>query len=190
MDKDHGKVIRIVGQIVEVEFAQNPPNLHDLLILADDKTTKMEVMRSSGPSTFYSLCFSETTNIYRGAIVINTKGSITVPVGEGVLGRVMDIFGDQLDGLGEIKHSQRRTIYGPYPSYADISTHQEILETGIKAIDFFSPIARGGKIGLFGGAGVGKTLLLTEIIHNVIILKKGRGKDVSVFAGVGERTRE
>ena len=190
MDKDHGRVIRVTGQIVEVEFAENPPDLHDLLILEDDKTTKMEVMRSSGPSTFYSLCFSETTRIYRGARVINTKESVTVPVGEGVLGRVMDIFGEPLDGLGEIKHQERRTIYGNYPSYTDISTHQEILETGIKAIDFFSPIVRGGKIGLFGGSGVGKTLLLTEIIHNVIILKKGGGKDVSVFAGVGERTRE
>ncbi len=190
MDKNHGKVISVAGQIVEVEFAENLPDLHDLLILADDKTTKMEVIRSSGPSTFYCLCLSETTSIYRGAGVINTKGPITVPVGEGVLGRVMDIFGDELDGLGEIKHSEKRTIYGQYPSYADISTHQEILETGIKAIDFFSPIAKGGKIGLFGGAGVGKTLLLTEIIHNVLILKKGEGENVSVFAGVGERTRE
>lgn len=204
MDKDHGKVIKVQGQIVEVEFAENPPNLHDLLLLEDDKTTKMEVMRSSGPSTFYSLCFSPTSNVYRGAGVINTKESITVPVGDGVLGRVMDIFGGDLDGLGQIKYSERRPIYGNYPSYQDISTHQEILETGIKAIDFFSPIVKGGKIGLFGGAGVGKTLLLTEIIHNVIVLKKDgglpagplrneankAGKNVSVFAGVGERTRE
>ena len=191
MDKDRGKVIRVQGQIVEVEFAENPPNLHDLLLLEDDKITKMEVMRSSGPSTFYSLCFSPTTNVYRGAAVINTKEGITVPVGDGVLGRVMDIFGGELDGLGEIKSSQRRPIYGKCPSYEDISTHQEILETGIKAIDFFSPMVKGGKIGLFGGAGVGKTLLLTEIIHNVIVLKKDEaGKNVSVFAGVGERTRE
>ena len=147
-------------------------------------------MKSSGNSTFYCLCLLETTNIYRGARVINTKEPITVPVGEGVLGRVMNIFGEQLDGLGEIKHSERRAIYGHYPSYADISTHQEILETGIKAIDFFSPIVSGGKIGLFGGSGVGKTLLLTEIIHNVIVLKKEAGRNVSVFAGVGERTRE
>src|SRR3989344_9244771 len=90
MDKDHGKVIRVTGQIVEVEFAENPPDLHDLLILEDDKTTRMEVMRSSGPSTFYSLCFSKTTSVYRGAAVINTKNSITVPVGVGVLGRVMN----------------------------------------------------------------------------------------------------
>ncbi|MEK7502664.1 MAG: F0F1 ATP synthase subunit beta [Patescibacteria group bacterium] len=205
MDKDRGKIIGVRGQIVEVEFAQNPPNLHDLLILEDDKTTKMEVIISSGPSTFYSLCFSKTTGIYRGARVINTKEPITIPVGEGVLGRVMDIFGGDLDGLGEIKCSERQPIYGSYPSYEDISTHQEILETGIKAIDFFSPIVKGGKIGLFGGAGVGKTLLLTEIIHNVIVLKKDgglptrldsaeragkTGKNVSVFAGVGERTRE
>ncbi|MCL5114033.1 MAG: F0F1 ATP synthase subunit beta, partial [Patescibacteria group bacterium] len=190
MDKNSGKVIGVMGQIVEVEFAENPPNLHDLLILEDDKTTKMEVMRSSGLSTFYSLCFSPTTSVYRGAKVMNTKESITVPVGEGVLGRVMDIFGGDLDGLGEIKSSQRQSIYGKYLPYEDLSTHQEILETGIKAIDFFSPIVKGGKIGLFGGAGVGKTLLLTEIIHNVIVLKKDEGKSISVFAGVGERTRE
>jgi len=190
MDKDHGKVISIAGQIVEVEFTENQPDLHNLLILEDNESTKMEVMKSSGPSTFYSLCLSEATNIYKGARVINTKKPITVPVGEGVLGRVMDIFGEQLDGLGEIKYSERKTIYGDYPSYADISAHQEILETGIKPIDFFSPIAKGGKIGLFGGSGVGKTLLLTEIIYNVIVLKKGVGKDVSVFAGVGERIRE
>jgi len=190
MNKDRGKVIGVRGQIVEVEFAENPPNLHDLLILEDDKTVKMEVMRSSGSSTFYTLCFSPTTGIYRGAKIINTKEPITVPVGEGVLGRVMDIFGGDLDGLGEIKYSERRQIYGNFPSYEDISTHQEILETGIKAIDFFSPIVKGGKIGLFGGAGVGKTLLLTEIIHNVIVLKKGQDKSVSVFAGVGERTVE
>ena len=104
MDKDHGKVISIAGQIVEVEFTENQPDLHNLLILEDNESTKMEVMKSSGPSTFYSLCLSEATNIYKGARVINTKKPITVPVGEGVLGRVMDIFGEQLDGLGEIKY--------------------------------------------------------------------------------------
>lgn len=190
MDKDHGKVLRVQGHIVEVEFLENPPNIHDLLILEDDKTTKMEVTKSSGPSTFFCLCLSHTAALYRGARIINTKKPILIPVGEETLGRVMDIFGEEVDGMGEIKTSQRRPIYSTLPSYNSLSTHQEILETGIKAIDFFSPIVKGGKIGLFGGAGVGKTLLLTEIVHNVIVLKKEKAESVSVFAGVGERTRE
>lgn len=190
MDKDYGKIIRIQGHIVEVEFSDNPPNLHDLLILKDDMSTRMEVIRSSGLSRYFCLCLSHTTHLYRGAKIINTKKPILIPVGENVLGRVMDIFGEELDGKGEIKSEVKKPIYSEFPSYNDLSTHQEILETGIKAIDFFSPIVKGGKIGLFGGAGVGKTLLLTEIIHNVIILQKGKTKNVSVFAGVGERTRE
>ncbi len=177
--------------MVEVEFSKNPPNLHDLLVLEDDKETKMEIIRSSGHSTFFCLCLSHTTNLYRGATVINTEKPILIPVGEKVLGRVMDIFGGEIDGKGKIITKEKRPIYGSFPTYTDLSTHQEILETGIKAIDFFSPIAKGGKIGLFGGAGVGKTLLLTEVIHNIVILKKeGQEKNVSVFAGVGERTRE
>ena len=190
MEKGVGKIIKLVGQIAEVEFSQDYPSLHDLLVLEEDKTVKIEVMRSSGPSKFYCLCLSDTSKIYRGARVINTKRPIVVPVGEKVLGRVINVFGDPLDGGGEIKTNKKARIYGRYPTYSDISTKQEILETGIKAIDFFSPIVKGGKLGLFGGAGVGKTLLLTEIIHNVIILKRSNEESVSVFAGVGERTRE
>lgn len=190
MEKDYGKIIRIQGHIVEVEFSGDPPNLHDLLILKEDKSTRMEVVRSSEPSRYFCLCLSQTNRLYRGAKVINTKKPILIPVGEKVLGRVMDIFGGELDGKGEIIGEEKKPIYSEFPTYGDLSTHQEILETGIKAIDFFSPIVKGGKIGLFGGAGVGKTLLLTEIIHNVIILKKEESENVSVFAGVGERTRE
>lgn len=190
MDKNYGKIIRIQGQIVEVEFAEQLPNPHDILVLENDSSTKMEAIRSSGPSRFFSLCLTSPTKLFRGAKVINTKKPILVPVGEGVLGRVLDIFGEELDSLGEIKYAEKKSIYGSYPSYSELSTHQEILETGIKVIDFFSPVVRGGKIGLFGGAGVGKTLLLTEIIHNVIVLQKSSTKNVSVFAGVGERTRE
>ncbi len=190
MDKNHGKITRIQGQIAEVEFEKEFPNLHDILVLENDNNTKMEVIRSSGASRFFCLCLTSTRNLLRGAKVINTKQPILVPVGKGVLGRVMNIFGEELDGLSEIECAKKMPIYGTYPSYSDLSTRQEILETGIKAIDFFSPIVRGGKIGLFGGAGVGKTLLLTEILHNVVILRKSQGKAVSVFAGVGERTRE
>ncbi|MBI2031784.1 MAG: F0F1 ATP synthase subunit beta [Candidatus Levybacteria bacterium] len=190
MDKNYGKITRIQGQIIEVEFPEHPPNLHDLLIFKDDEQTKMEVIRSSGSDKFFCLCLTSPSKLYRGAKVINTNKPIQVPVGKDILGRVMDIFGEELDGLGKLNFAEKKPIYGTPPTYAELSTHLEILETGIKAIDFFAPLIKGGKIGLFGGAGVGKTLLLTEIIHNVIILHKGAGESVSVFAGVGERTRE
>lgn len=120
--------------------------------------------------------------------VVNTKKPITVPVGTGVLGRVMDLFGEPLDGLGEIKRTEEWPIYRNSPTLYNLSYKEEILETGIKAVDLFSPIVKGGKIGIFGGAGVGKTILLTEIAHNVI--GKHSENSVSVFAGVGERVRE
>lgn len=190
MNKNSGKILKIQGHIVEVEFPHNQPNLHDLLVLEEDETTRFQVMRSSKNKCYFCLCLTHTNSLHRGGRVINTKKPILIPASDNVLGRVMDIFGDPIDGLGEIKSSEKKPIYGTFPSYSELSTHQEILETGIKAIDFFSPVAKGGKIGLFGGAGVGKTLLLTEIIHNVVILKKGQGENISVFAGVGERSRE
>jgi F-type H+-transporting ATPase subunit beta len=120
--------------------------------------------------------------------VLNTKKPILIPTGIGVLGRALNIFGEPIDGQGPIQKEGELPIYAQGLDYSEIVKHNEILETGIKAIDFLSPMIRGGKIGLFGGAGVGKTILLTEIIHNVVVLHKGKG--VSVFAGVGERIRE
>lgn len=183
-----GVVIGIQGQIIEVEFKKNPPNIHDLLIMEEDQNIKMEVLRSSGPNSFYCLNLSSAGRLCRGLHVINTGKPILLPVGNGILGRVMNIFGDPLDGKGQIQRTAYRSIYGSGLNYSEIVRHKEILETGIKVIDLFSPMIRGGKIGLFGGAGVGKTVLLTEIIHNVIVLHKSRG--VSVFSGVGERVRE
>lgn len=188
MDKTSGKIIGIQGQIIEVEFGRDKPNIHDILVTETSPPVKMEVFVSSHDSSFFCLNLSTTNFLYRGMRVINTKKPILVPVGTHVLGRVIDIFGSPLDGLGEIKKDYERPIYGPSPEFDQIFKHTEILETGIKAIDLFSPIVKGGKIGIFGGAGVGKTLLLTEIIHNVVVLKKDKG--VSVFAGVGERVRE
>ncbi|OGH34588.1 MAG: F0F1 ATP synthase subunit beta [Candidatus Levybacteria bacterium RIFCSPLOWO2_01_FULL_37_20] len=183
-----GKVISVQGQIIEVEFPQEKPTPHDLLVLQEDENTKMEAYSSSGPSSFYCLALSSVIKIKRGAKVINTKSPIQIPVGKEVLGRVVNVFGKPLDGGPEIKTKQKQSIYQNPPDFENLVTHQEILETGIKVIDLFSPFVKGGKIGLFGGAGVGKTLLLTEIIHNVVVLNKNR--TVSVFAGVGERTRE
>ena len=120
--------------------------------------------------------------------MVNTGKSIEIPVGDAVLGRIINIFGEPQDGRGEIKTDERRTIVSRDVSFDDVIPASEVFVTGIKAIDFFSPLLKGGKVGLFGGAGVGKTILLTEIIHNVVILNKD--KNVSVFTGVGERSRE
>jgi F-type H+/Na+-transporting ATPase subunit beta len=183
-----GKIIGIQGQIVEVEFKDLQPNIHDILVLEEDFNVKMQVASSSGPATFFCLNLSSTNKLCRGLNVINTKKPIQVPTGLGVLGRAMNLFGEPIDGLGPIKKEGEKPIYSDNLDYSEIIKHNEILETGIKAIDFLSPMIRGGKIGLFGGAGVGKTVLLTEIIHNVVVLHKG--KNLSVFAGVGERIRE
>lgn len=188
--EDKGKILSVQGQIVEVEFPERAvPKVYDVLTLEDDSSTKMEVVISSGPQTFYCISLSPTQNMARGKKVINTGKPIIIPVGKKVLGRVIDIFGNPLDNLGKLETSDKRTIYANFPAYSDLSTHEEILDTGIKALDLLSPIVKGGKTGLFGGAGVGKTMLLTEIIHNIVSLSKD-GKNISVFAGIGERVRE
>lgn len=186
--ENHGTIIGIQGQIIEVEFKKEPPSMHDILVLENNPSIKIEVLRSSSDTSFYCLNLSFTDELSRGLRIINTGKPILMPVGKGALGRVMNIFGDPLDGKGEIPRTAYKPIYGSGLTYDDVVRHKEILETGIKAIDFFSPIVRGSKIGLFGGAGVGKTILLTELIHNIIVLHKNQG--VSVFAGVGERIRE
>lgn len=183
-----GQIIGIQGQIIEVEFNKDHPSVHDILVLEDNPDIKMQVAVPSGPQSFFCLSLSPTDKLYRGLKVVNTNNPILIPIGSGVLGRCLNIFGEPIDGLGEIKKEGERPIYSESLDYSEIVKHNEILETGIKAIDFLSPMIRGGKIGLFGGAGVGKTVLLTEIIHNVVVLHKGKG--LSVFAGVGERIRE
>ena len=183
-----GEIIGVQGQIIEVSFGDNQPNAHDILILEDDPGIKMQVAFPSGPSSFYCFSLSSANKLCRGLKVVNTGKPILIPTGPSVLGRIMNIFGEPIDNLGPIKKDGEKPVYAQGLDYDEITKYDEILETGIKAIDFFSPMTRGGKIGLFGGAGVGKTILLTEIIHNVIVLHKGKG--VSVFAGVGERIRE
>ena len=188
MDKSYGKIIAIEGQVVTVEFeSDNPPSARDILILKDDPEIKMEVVLSMSTSAFYCLAFSPTDKLHRGAIVLNTNSPIQVPVGQEVLGRIINIFGEPLDGKGPINAKLTKPIYSDHLTYDEVATHNEFLETGIKALDFFSPVLKGDKIGLFGGAGVGKTILLTEIIHNVVNLSTKRSV---VFAGIGERSRE
>ncbi|MCX7996702.1 MAG: F0F1 ATP synthase subunit beta [Patescibacteria group bacterium] len=186
--KNKGKIISINGQIVEVEFAEHTPKIHDILVLEEDREIKLEVYASTSATTFYCFTYSNPQKMYRGAGVINTGRPIEIPVGEAVLGRIIDIFGYQQDGLGEISREITMPIFSQATPFEDVIPPTKMLATGIKALDFFSPLLLGGKVGLFGGAGVGKTILLTEIIHNVVILNKD--KNVSVFTGVGERTRE
>lgn len=183
-----GKITTIHGQVIEVYFAKDKPNINDLLLIKDDPEIKMQVYSSSASSSYYCILLTKTHKIYRGQTVISTDKPIQIPVGEELLGRVVDIFGKEKDGLGEIKAAGYWPIYKQAPLYKDIPFHQEILETGIKVVDLFCPILKGGKMGLFGGAGVGKSVLLTEIIHNVVTLNKD--KNLSVFAGIGERSRE
>src|SRR5436190_8369967 len=183
-----GTIKSIKGQIIEVEFLADKPHIHDLLILESDDNVKMEVYSSSGANSFFCLALTSVTNMHRGATVLNTLQSLTIPVGKEILGRIINIFGKPQDGKGDIAVHDTKVIYNKDSNFEKIIRPKEILPTGIKAVDFFSPILKGGKIGFFGGAGVGKTMLLTEIIHNVVILNKDQ--NVSVFAGVGERVRE
>jgi F-type H+-transporting ATPase subunit beta len=183
-----GRIISIQGPIVEVEFLNDRPIVHDVLVLEEESDTVLEVLKSSGTNTFYCLDLTEKQKLQRHSKVLNTKRTIHVPVGKEVLGRAINIFGKPMDGKGNILSKETQSVYAKAPKYDEVTSHQEILETGIKAIDFFSPLVKGGKLGLFGGAGVGKTLLLTEIMHNVVTLNQE--KNVSVFAGIGERIRE
>jgi len=183
-----GKIISIRGQIIEAEFLEAKPKLYDVLVAKDDPEIKMEVYTSASPTSFYCLALSNVNQLYHGAVVQSTGQPIRIPVGKAMLGRVIDTLGAPQDGLGAITVKEFMPIIAKDLSFANTSIPKEILETGIKVIDFFTPIIKGGKVGLFGGAGVGKTVLLSEIIHNIVVLHPE--KNVSVFAGVGERTRE
>src|SRR5258708_718961 len=186
-----GKVVAIKGQVVEVSFTGDMPTVHDVLVLENNPLVKMEVYTSSSPNSYYCLLLTDSPGIARGNGVINTLKPVTIPVGPSVLGRVIDLFGNPRDKGPQIQTKDMWPIYREAPQYSEISMPKEILFTGIKGIDLFCPILKGGKIGLFGGAGVGKTILLTEIIHNIIQLApSGNQKTLSVFAGIGERTRE
>ncbi len=183
-----GKIISVKGQVIEAEFLEEKPRIYDVLILKDDPEVKMEAYTSASPNSFYCLALTSVTKLHYGSIVTDTGQPIKVPVGPEMLGRVINTMGDPLDGLGKLTAKESRPITAKDVSFSQVNIPREVLETGIKAIDFFTPIVKGGKVGLFGGAGVGKTVILSEIIHNVVILHPE--SNVSVFTGVGERTRE
>src|SRR5579872_5991902 len=183
-----GKVVSVKGQIIEVEFLERKPQFNDVLVAKDDESVKMEVYRSATPTSFFCLALTGVTNLHHGSIVVSTEQPIRVPVGKEMLGRVINTLGEPQDGAGEIKAKEYKPIISKGISFANAAIPREVLETGIKTVDFFTPIVKGGKVGLFGGAGVGKTVIISEIIHNLVILNPE--KNVSVFTGVGERTRE
>ncbi len=183
-----GKVISIKGQIIEVEFLEEKPRIHDVLYYKDDPFIRMEVYTSSSPNSFFCLAITHAVKLHHGSIVISSGQPIKIPVGKELLGRVINTLGVAQDTQGDIVTKEYRPIISQDIMYANVQIPKEILETGIKVVDFFTPIIKGGKVGLFGGAGVGKTVIISEIIHNLVILNPE--KNVSVFTGVGERTRE
>lgn len=185
-----GKIKDINGQIVTVSSYSDRPAIHDILVTQDEPAVMMEVSSSLGGDLFQCVCFSNIASLRRNIEVYNTQKSLVVPVGDKILGRVYDVFGEAQDGLGELKHDNLVGIFEETTEfYDDIYAGKELIETGIKAIDFFSPMTKGGKLGLFGGAGVGKTVLLTELINNIVI-SSHKDDFVSVFSAVGERSRE
>ncbi|MCO4321250.1 F0F1 ATP synthase subunit beta [Aliidiomarina quisquiliarum] len=184
-----GKVVQIIGAVVDIEFPQGGvPKIYDALRVAegDLKGLTLEVQQQLGGGVVRTIALGTTDGLRRGLSVENTGGPIMVPVGEKTLGRIMNVLGEPIDEAGEIGEEERMSIHREAPSYEEQSSSVELLETGIKVIDLICPFAKGGKVGLFGGAGVGKTVNMMELIRNIAIEHSG----YSVFAGVGERTRE
>ena len=186
---NQGKVLEVVGARVDLDFsgAELPGILNAVEVdRADGTKLVLEVQQHLGENRVRCVSMDTTDGIVRGTPAQDTGGPITVPVGEGVLGRVINVTGDPIDEAGEIKAEKRYPIHQSPPAHKDLSTVAEMLETGIKVIDLIQPVAKGGKVGLFGGAGVGKTVLIAELINNIATQHGG----FSVFCGVGERTRE
>ena len=186
-----GKVVQVIGPVVDIEFPldEKLPEINTALKIqeADDKTLTVEVALELGDGVVRTIAMDGTDGLKRGMAVENTDASISVPVGDDTLGRVFNVLGEPVDNGPEFgPDAQRMPIHRDAPKYEDLSNTTEVLETGIKVIDLLAPYVRGGKIGLFGGAGVGKTVLIQELIHNIAQGHNG----ISVFTGVGERTRE
>ncbi|HNA83509.1 MAG TPA: F0F1 ATP synthase subunit beta, partial [Thiobacillaceae bacterium] len=181
-----GKIVQIIGAVVDMEFPRGAlPKVYDAIKMESPALT-FEVQQQLGDGVVRTIAMGSTDGLRRGAVVKNTGAAISVPVGKATLGRIMDVLGEPVDEAGPVNADQRMPIHRKAPAYADQAAAVEILETGIKVIDLVMPIAKGGKIGLFGGAGVGKTVTLMELIRNIAVEHSG----FSVFAGVGERTRE
>ncbi|MCK4711148.1 MAG: F0F1 ATP synthase subunit beta [Gammaproteobacteria bacterium] len=182
-----GNIVEVIGAVVDVEFPRDSvPKIYDALNIADADNLTLEVQQQLGDGVVRTIAMGPSEGLRRGLEVTNSGSPIKVPVGKKTLGRIMDVLGNPVDEAGPIGEEVTMPIHREPPPYDEISSETEILETGIKVIDLIMPIAKGGKIGLFGGAGVGKTVTLMELIRNIAVEHSG----FSVFAGVGERTRE
>lgn len=181
-----GKIVQCIGAVIDVEFPRdNMPKIYDALVM-DGSALTLEVQQQLGDGIVRTICLGSSDGLRRGVTVKNTGAPISVPVGTGTLGRIMDVLGNPIDEAGPVVTDEKRSIHALAPKFDELSPSTELLETGIKVIDLICPFAKGGKVGLFGGAGVGKTVNMMELINN--IAKQHGG--FSVFAGVGERTRE
>ncbi|MCJ0826625.1 F0F1 ATP synthase subunit beta [Luteimonas sp. 50] len=186
MTNNQGKIVQIIGAVVDVEFPrESVPRVYDALKVQDTAIT-LEVQQQLGDGIVRTIALGSTDGLKRNLVADNTGRAISVPVGEGTLGRIMDVLGRPIDEAGPVQASDHWEIHRAAPSYEDQAAANELLETGIKVIDLMCPFAKGGKVGLFGGAGVGKTVNMMELINNIAKAHSG----LSVFAGVGERTRE
>ena len=182
-----GKVTQVIGAVVDVQFDDHLPEILNALNTDNNgKTLVLEVAQHLGENTVRTIAMDATEGLVRGQEVVDTAGPISVPVGNATLGRIVNVVGEPVDEQGPVKADEHRAIHQPAPEFSEQSTESEVLVTGIKVIDLLAPYSKGGKIGLFGGAGVGKTVLIMELINNIAKVHSG----FSVFAGVGERTRE
>ncbi|MBQ3791942.1 MAG: F0F1 ATP synthase subunit beta, partial [Clostridia bacterium] len=186
--KNHGTVIQVMGPVVDVRFPDGslPKIFNALQVPNGSKTLTVEVAQHIGDNVARCIAMASTDGLRRGSEVVDTGSPISVPVGRETLGRIFNVLGENVDNMPQAETEERWSIHRPAPGYDELSTSTEILETGIKVIDLICPYSKGGKVGLFGGAGVGKTVVIMELIHN--IAKEHGG--LSVFTGVGERTRE
>ena len=186
MAQVQGKIVQCIGAVVDVEFPRtHMPKVYDALKMEGSALT-LEVQQQLGDGIVRTIALGSSDGLRRGMVVSNTSHPITVPVGKATLGRIMDVLGNPIDERGPIEQTMTASIHRKAPAYDELSPSQEVLETGIKVIDLVCPFAKGGKVGLFGGAGVGKTVNMMELINNIAKAHSG----LSVFAGVGERTRE
>jgi len=193
-EQAEGTIVQCIGAVVDIEFPREAmPKVYDALILEDagdssfaERGLTFEVEQQLGDGVVRCIALGSSDGLRRGMKIRSTGAPISVPVGNGTLGRIMDVLGRPIDEVGPIQCEERRAIHQPAPKFDDLSPSVELLETGIKVIDLICPFAKGGKIGLFGGAGVGKTVAMLELINNIATQHSG----LSVFAGVGERTRE
>ena len=182
-----GKITQVIGAVVDVQFDDQLPEILNALNTDNNgRTLVLEVAQHLGENTVRTIAMDASEGLVRGQEVTDTGGPISVPVGNATLGRILNVVGEPVDEQGPVEASETRAIHQPAPEFAEQSTESEVLVTGIKVIDLLAPYAKGGKIGLFGGAGVGKTVLIMELINNIAKVHSG----FSVFAGVGERTRE